>query len=416
MPGRRKWDWESWQQKQRTDKEMTKLRVLQLLDSFNQGGSERQAVQLTRLLHESGACEVRVACLSGEGVLRADVEALGVGEIPAFPLTSFMDANFVVQVARFAQHLRRLDVSVVQSSDFYTNIFGMVGAALAGVPVRIAARREGAERSAFHRRVERGSYRLAQAVIANCETVRNELIAEGVPEHKIIVSYNGLNLERYAARPGSQRLELLSELGLAEVVGRPLVTIVANLRPVKDHSTFLRAARLVKDIAPQTAFCLAGEGELLEPLRQQAAGLGLERDVFFVGRCSRVPELLAVSDIGVLSSVSEGFSNAIIEYMASSLPVVATDVGGAREAVIEDETGYVVPPGDAGSMAAMVLRLLNDLERAAEMGRRARRMVEERFSNAALLNRTLRLYDHLISPKRTSSVQQLAAPETFRKG
>lgn len=383
---------------------MTKPRVLQLLDSFNQGGSERQAVQLTRLLHESGAYDVRVACLNGEGILRADVEALGLGEIPVFPLTGFFNANFAVQLKRFAAHLRRMEVSVVQSSDFYTNIFGMTGAALAGVPVRIAARREGAERPAFQRRVERGSYRLAQAVIANCETVRKELIAEGVPERKVITSYNGLHPERYAPCPESGRAQLLSELGLPEAIGRRLVTIVANLRPVKDHSTFLLAARQVRSVVPDAAFCLAGEGELLEPLRRQAAQLGLEKDVFFSGRCVRVAELLSVSDIGVLSSSSEGFSNAIIEYMAAALPVVATKVGGAREAVLEGETGHLVETGDADSMASRIIGLLNDRERAAEMGKRARRMVEERFSSTALLERTHRLYDRLLSNRPTASL------------
>lgn len=386
---------------------MTKLRVLQLLDSFNQGGSERQAVQLARLLHESGAYDVRVASLSDQGSLRADVEALGITEIPVFPLTSFYDANFVVQLTRFVRYLRQNQISVIQSSDFYTNIFGMLAATLAGVPARIAARREGAERSGFNRSIERSAYRLAQVVIANCETVRNELIAEGVPERKIITSYNGLDLSKFKPSQAS-RAELLASFGMQAAANRRLVVIVANLRPVKDHATFLRAAQRVKAAVPDAAFCLAGEGELLEPLRQQAAQLGLADDVFFTGRCARVAELLSVCDIGVLSSVSEGFSNAIIEYMAAGLPVVVTDVGGAREAVIEAETGFVVPSGDDGLMAARIIELLSDSARARSMGDMARRMVESRFSNSALLDRTECLYDRLLArqskPSRLSAV------------
>ncbi|MGH9799258.1 MAG: glycosyltransferase, partial [Blastocatellia bacterium] len=328
---------------------MTKPRVLQLVDSFNQGGSERQAIQLTRLLHESGEYEVLVACLNGNGVLRAEVESLGLGEIPVFPLTGFQDANFATQLLRFVRYLRQQEISIVQSSDFYTNIFGMLGAALARVPVRIAARRESGKRSAFKRRIERGAYRLAQAVIANCEAVRDELIAEGVPESKVITSYNGLDLTRFKPRQKSQRAELFASLGLSQLADCRLVTMVANLRPVKDQATFLRAARQVRSSVPNSAFCLAGEGELLEPLSEQAAQLGLAEDVFFVGRCERIAELLAVSEIGVLSSASEGFSNAIIEYMAAGLPVVATDVGGTSEAVIEAETGFLIQAGDAES-------------------------------------------------------------------
>lgn len=385
---------------------MTKPRVLQLIDSFQQGGSERQAVQLTRLLHETGDYDLMAACLDGRGVLRADIEALGLGEIPEFPLTSFYDANFVRQLMRFVRHLRHHEVTIVQSSDFYTNIFGMLGAKLAGVPVRIAARRESGKRSAFRRRIERGAYRMAQAVIANCEAVRRELITEGVPENKVVTSYNGLELTKFTPRQESQREELLASFGLSAVGNRRLVTMVANLRPVKDQATFLRAARQVRDAVSDAAFCLAGEGELLESLSQQAEQLGLGGDVFFTGRCERVADLLAVSDVGVLSSASEGFSNAIIEYMAAGLPVVATDVGGAREAVVEAETGFLVQPGDADLLAVRVKELLTNPARMRSMGAHARRTVEEKFSSAALLERTQCLYDRLLplQPKPSARV------------
>lgn len=382
---------------------MTKPRVLQLVDSFNQGGSERQAVQLARLLHESGDYEVRVACLDGRGVLRAEVESLGVGEIAEFPLTSFHDANFAIQIRRFVRYLRQQEISIVQSSDFYTNIFGMLGARLARVTVRIAARRESGKRSAFKRQIERGAYRLAQAVIANCEALREELIAEGVPERKVITSYNGLDLKRFTPRQDSRRDELLASFGLSQLTGRPLVTMVANLRPVKDQATFLRAARQVHHSNPDAAFCLAGEGELLEALREQSAQLGLAEHIFFPGRCERVADLLAVSDVGVLSSASEGFSNAIIEYMAAALPVVATDVGGAREAVVEGETGFLIPAGDAELLASRVKELLNDSAQARSMGKRARCIVEEKFSTAALFERTQLLYDRLLPARLTIS-------------
>ncbi|MBL8191715.1 MAG: glycosyltransferase [Acidobacteria bacterium] len=397
---------------------MTKPRVLQLMDSFNQGGSERQAVQLAQLLHQSGEYDVLVACLDGRGVLRAEIEKLGLGEIPEFPLTSFYDANFARQMIRFTRYLRQHNVAIVQSSDFYTNIFGLFGAKLADVPVRIAARRESGKRSAFKRRIERLAYRQAQAVIANCEAVRDELIVEGVPATKVITSYNGLELAKFKPRQESRRQELLASFGLSAVAERRVVTIVANLRPVKDQATFLQAARLVRDVVPDVAFCLAGEGELLASLRQQAAQLGLAEDVFFTGRCERVADLLSVSDIGVLSSASEGFSNAIIEYMAAGLPVVATNVGGAREAVIEAETGFLVQPGDADAMARRLIELLNNPSRSRAMGERARRIVEEKFSSTALLERTRRLYERLLTlpPSANSSELNPALMDSKSRG
>src|ERR1051325_10383095 len=122
-----------------------KPNVLQLVGSFHQGGSERQAVQVTRLLGESGRYNVHLACLDPTGPLRAEADALGL-EIPAFPLTSFYDRNMAAQLRRLARYLRERRIEVVQSYDFYTNVFGMTGAALARTPVRIAARRESAGR------------------------------------------------------------------------------------------------------------------------------------------------------------------------------------------------------------------------------------------------------------------------------
>lgn len=377
---------------------MLSYNVLQLINSFHQGGSEHQAVQLTRLLHESGSYRVRVACLEGEGVLRAEVERLGLGEIHSYPLTSFYDRGAAIQLKRFARYLKDSKIDVIHTHDFYTNIFGMAAAALARVPVRIASRRQSAVRAAVKRLLERRAYGLAHAVIANCEEVRGQLVREGVPAKKIVTIHNGLEMERVAAPPDFRRDEALAEFGLPREEGRRFVTIVANLRTVKDHQTFLRAARRAREAVPGVAFVIAGEGALLEQLRALAAEFGLERDTFFTGRCGKLAELLFVSDVCVLSSTSEGFSNSILEYMAAARPVVATDVGGAREAIAEGETGYLVRAGDDEKMALRIIHLLDNPRQARAMGERGRRIVAEKFSCEAQLERTQQLYQSLLSP------------------
>jgi len=132
-------------------------------------------------------------------------------------------------------------------------------------------------------------------------------------------------------------------------------------------------------------------------LQALAEELGIGRDVFFIGRCEQVAELLAVSEVCVLTSKAEGFSNAILEYMAAGRAVVATDVGGAREAVVEGDTGLLVPAGDDAAMAERIISLLGEPERAREMGERARRSVKEKFSCEAQLARTVNLYDELMA-------------------
>src|SRR5205814_2007421 len=119
-----------------------KRRVLQLIGSFHQGGSERQAVALTRMLKTDDSFDVFAATLNNEGVLKDEIEALGLREIPEFPLSSFYNPNFVAQVRHCSQYLKENKIDIVHTHDFYTNVFGLAAATLAGVHVRIASKRE----------------------------------------------------------------------------------------------------------------------------------------------------------------------------------------------------------------------------------------------------------------------------------
>jgi glycosyltransferase involved in cell wall biosynthesis len=285
----------------------------------------------------------------------------------------------------------------------------MSAAALARVPVRIASRRciDGVY-TAAQVRAEHYAYRLAQAIIANSGAVREQLIKEGVRAERIVTIHNGMNTCRVHPRPDLRRTEALAMFNLPGERERHFVTIVANMKyEVKDHATFLRAAARVRAAVPEAAFILAGEGRLTERLRALAAQLGLERDAFFTGRCQNVAELLAISDVCVLSSKAEGFSNSIIEYMAAARPVVATDVGGAGEAIREGETGYLVKPGDDEMMAERIIALLRDRERARRMGERGLQVVNENFSCEALLERTHELYQRLLAEKSSESARNL---------
>ena len=383
--------------------------ALQLIGSFAEGGSERQAVQLVRLMKERGRFDVHLACLDARGVLRDEVEQLGFRDVPEFPLTSFYDRNAARQLNRFSRFLREREIEIVQTHDFYTNVFGMAAAWLARVPVRIASRRETTGwRSGAQKFVERRAYSLAHAIVANCNAARAQLIREGVNKKKINTIYNGLAFERVAAQVPLQNADSTSLFGLPGDLDGKIVTIVANLRhPVKNHPMFLRAARRACDAVPQARFVIAGEGELTMPMREMADQLGLSKSVFFIGRCDRIGELLGLSNVCVLTSTAEGFSNAILEYMAAARPVVATDVGGAREAIVEGMTGYLVQSDDDSAMAERIIALLRDPVAAQAMGERGREVARERFSCEAQLERTEELYDRMLARVSTKLRQSL---------
>lgn len=374
-----------------------KPRVLQLIDSFYAAGSERQAAQLAESLSESSRYQVFVACMDQRGNLGQELNQIGFRDIPAFKLTSFYSYTAANQLTRFTRFLREQKIDIVHSHDFYTNVFGMAGAWLAGAPVRIASRRETAGcHTKAQKFVERRAYQLAHAIVTNAEAVSKHLIEEGVSANKIVTIYNSLKHERVSPRHGHK--ETFKLLNLPPDCHCRFVTIVANLsNPVKDHPTFLRAAQRVRQAIPEARFILVGSGPLMDETRALAKEFGLETDVFFTGRCEHVADLLSISDVCVLSSVAEGFSNSILEYMGAGRPVVATNVGGAREAIIEGETGYLAPPGDDETMAARIIELLHNPDRARTMGRYGRKVVEQKFSPAAQLTQTEQLYDRLLA-------------------
>jgi glycosyltransferase involved in cell wall biosynthesis len=171
----------------------------------------------------------------------------------------------------------------------------------------------------------------------------------------------------------------------------PLVGTVANLRRSKGYEYFIRAARILSDSLPGARFLAIGEIDetLGRPLRDAVRALGLEDRFFFLGFRPDIPSLLAELDVFVLASTDEGLSIATMEAMAARRPVVVTKSGGPQEIVEDGKTGLLVPPADAGAMAAKVLQVLNDPELGQQLGRNARLAIEGRFS----LDQMLREYE-----------------------
>lgn len=371
-----------------------KKNVLQLVGSFHQGGSERQAVQLLKLLRRDGTYNIFLASLNNEGILRDEVEELGFTEIPEFKLTSFYDLNFVKKLQNCVRFLKKNKIEIIHTHDFYTNVFGIAAARLARVPLKIASKREtGGMRSKLQRRIEKRIFSIADAIVINSEAVKNYLSAEGVSAEKIRVIYNGIDLERLAPQE-IRRRKICEELNLPTDENIKFITLVANLRhAVKNQPMFLRVAQRLTKECPDAHFILAGEGELKDDLENLAKELDIAANTHFIGRCAKIPELLSISFAGVLTSFAEGFSNSILEYMAAKLPVVATDVGGASEAIIESKTGFLVESNDDEAMANRLFELLQNPEKAKKMGELGRKKVEEDFSCASQLEKTINLYE-----------------------
>ena len=368
--------------------------VLQFIGSFHQGGSERQAVQLARLLRADATCNVFAATLNKEGVLLSEIEKIGLPEIPEFKLKSFYDRNFFVQLKNCARFIKKNNIEIVHTHDFYTNVFGIAATRLASVPLKIASKREtGGMRSPLQKIIEKRIFHAADKIVVNSEAVKKYLIAEKIAPAKISVVYNGLDAARLTPKITDGKI-ICANLGLPFGENIKFITLVANLRhAVKNQPMFLSAAQRVWQKTPNAHFILAGEGELRANLERLAKDLGIEKNTHFIGRCESVPELLSISYACVLTSAAEGFSNAILEYMHAGKPVVATRVGGAAEAIVENETGFLIDSGDDEALANRLIELLEDEAKAENFGAAGRKIAAEKFSLAAQLGKTLELYE-----------------------
>ncbi|MDP2953157.1 MAG: glycosyltransferase family 4 protein, partial [Chloroflexota bacterium] len=141
-------------------------------------------------------------------------------------------------------------------------------------------------------------------------------------------------------------------------------------------------------------------------LESIASSLMIRDKVIFTGEREDIPELLKAMDVGTLCSLySEGFSNAVLEMMAAGLPVVATDVGGNREAILDGQTGLLVPPGDSSKLAEAILRLLQDKELASRMGAAAHERVRSLFSMERMIEETEQLYTELVRAKSPTAAR-----------
>jgi glycosyltransferase involved in cell wall biosynthesis len=232
-------------------------------------------------------------------------------------------------------------------------------------------------RSSFRTTVDRALTRWTSAYFGVAEAQRRYLADElGYPDDKIRIIHNGVDPALFDVNTDRG---VLAEFGWAE--GDPVVGILAELSPIKDHATFLRAARIVIDQMPRARFLVIGDGACRPQLEALCAELRIRSNVHFAGVRHDVARLLRAIDVFTLSSVTvECFSIALLEAMACARPAVCTAVGGIPEIINDGETGYLVPPKDPQQLAIRLVDLLSNPQTARRMGRAGRDRVETEFS------------------------------------
>lgn len=321
---------------------------------------------------------VHVACFHAAGDWFGRVSAVAES-VTAFPVRSFRSFDAARQMRAFARWCRRRELAVVHTTELPSNIFGLLPAALAGVPVRIANRREiNPDKSAAEIAAQRAAYTLAHKVVANSRAAADRLRRERVPPKKIAIIPNGLDSSDFkprAPRPTRRR-----------------VVVVANLRPEKAHDVLIDAAPEILRRHQDISFEFVGGGHERERLIERARARAVLERVTFAGHCHDVAARLRAADIFVLPSRSEAFPNAVLEAMAAGLPVVASRVGGICELIEHEQTGLLVAPDDPHALADQICRLADDTALADRLGGSARAHALTHYSFERMVNQFEQLY------------------------
>lgn len=377
-----------------------RVRVMKFMTIFALGGTEKQVVN-TAARMDLRRFDLEFGCFKRRGQLLDEVLERGTPVIE-YPVDSFFRPAALRQQFRLARHLQARHMQVMHSYNFYSNVFAIPAARLAGVPCIIASIRDtGIYLNAIQRRVHRAACSLAHRILVNADAIREWLVADGYDPKKISVIPNGLDVNSYVRRRGATAVR--ESLCLAPTAR--LVVMLARINRDKGIDCFVDAAARLAPKFPDAEFVIVGgdfepytDGSLpaevayRREVEARAARAGIGSRLHFTGFRTDVPEILAETAVSVLPSFSEGLSNTLLESMAAGVPVVATAVGGTPEAVEDGCSGLLVPPHDDATLAAAIACVLENDVLAARLGENGRRRVTDRYSFTHTVRATEQLY------------------------
>ena len=369
--------------------------ILLVLDQFPKtlGGGERIVLKLAALLPQYGyRASILTFFVHPECAALKSPPCL----IYVLPLQRTYDLTAFRAVVDFRRFLKQQQIQIVQtffeSSDLWA---GLLTKMMSKAKLIWSRRDMGILRTRKHHIAYRLMSSVPDAVFAVSEQVRQHCIkVDRIDPTRVQTIYNGLNLADWntvSRRPGPPS-------GI-------LITTVGNIRRVKGHDVFIKAAASIAPRFPNVSFSIAGdvlEHDYFAELQTLIVDLNLSDRFHFTGGITNLREHLSAADIFVLPSRSEGFSNAIVEAMAAALPVVATNVGGNAEAVKNGVSGLLVPSDDPAALSAAITQLLSDPSQAMAMGIAGKALAAEYFTTEAMMHRITAAYGDLLAPNPLS--------------
>ena len=362
-----------------------KINVAHIVQSFDVGGIEKLVVDLIAN-SKDGRFQYTVFCIDSKGRLASLLEEKGV-EVIELNKRKGVDISLIF---RFADELKKRKIDVVHSHNPGPAFYGGLAARLSGISV-IVYSKHGIKLGARLRDkfLESFSFMLQDYIVAVSEKAFGFMIdKEKAPAKKMLLIENGIDLNQF--KTGDVKKEtVLSEHGLPRL--EYIIGIIARLDRLKDIPTLISAFGMLSKGRPDASLVVVGDGEERNALEKLVKETGLTGKVFFLGTQTRIPELLSIFSLFVLSSITESSPISLLEAMAAGLPIVATNVGGNAELVKDGYNGFIVEPKDIIGMRDAMLKIIEDKDLAKRMGEVNRKTA---FSKYGIEN-TIKKYESL---------------------
>ena len=355
-------------------------KVLLLARELGLGGTERQLAE-TALALDRAIFEPHVGCFAPGGFRARELREAGV-PILELDLRSFVSPSLIGGARRLGAYLAAQRIELVHAFDVPADLFAVPAARFYRTAAVLSSQRASrALTPGATRRLLRVTDRLAHAIVVNSRAVSRELVREeGVPEAKIRLVHNGIDTVRFR-REGERAI----------VPDGLVIGVVCALRPEKDLATLLEAFKRVRPDHPEARLVIVGSGPMLPALESAAVP-----DCHFYPAAADVAPWLRAIDVFVLPSLSEAFSNSLMEAMACGCCPVASNVGGNPELITDGEHGLLFPPGDAGALARRLGTLLNDPGLRRRLAANAEARMHRQFTREAAAKRMGEVYQEFL--------------------
>lgn len=375
---------------------MDKIKILYLIDVFYDfSGAERNLFDVVTHINKETFMPYVFALKTGEGFVAFSKAGIYSKSLNVDRIYGLKGIKTLFYLRRFINKENiDLVVSYHESSDILATTLGI----LTNVKTTISSRRDlGYRLKRHHILVYKLLNRFFTKIVSVSNAVKETIISrENVPEDRIITIYNGVDYQRTICDEKYTNDELI-ELGINN--DKLIIGVLASFRKIKGIEYFIKAAKLISRSNQKCQFLIIGKSGANQEYESKLEAMIDDEDIVFINFQQNIKKIINTLDIVVSPSLSEGFSNTIIEAMAAGKPVIATNVGGNTEAVVDGETGILVPAADEYALANAINQLITDKPLREAMGNAAQERAKKYFNLSVMIRNTELLYLYLASEK-----------------